>query len=249
MFGITIIILATLCTAHMQLNFPPPFNASNNPHRTTRADPYLQYPYNCCGPHDRWMYPCRGYETLLGDPQGAATATWPAGSTQSWNISGIGNHYGGSCQVGFSTNHGETFRVATSYEGNCPHRNNGNGPDGQNFDFTVPADLPAGVHLFTWTWYNREQELNSNCAAVEITACIAADTPPAPVAFASRPEMFVADDVNGCVTPHTTAELRYPFPGPEVVTGDGAYPLQLPTGNCGGVGVQAYHGETGEDGH
>lgn len=34
-------LLASQAVAHMQLHFPPPFNASNNPHRTTGADPYL----------------------------------------------------------------------------------------------------------------------------------------------------------------------------------------------------------------
>jgi len=53
------------------------------------------------------------------------------------------------------------------------------------------------------------------------------------IAFADRPLIFVADVDNGCETPHTTAELQYPDPGPDVVMGDGAYPLALPSGNCG----------------
>lgn len=64
--------------------------------------------------------------------------------------------------------------------------------------------------------------------------------------------MFIADDGNECVTPHTTAELRYPDPGPDVVSGDGAYPLELPTGKCAQSQMllkQAYHGESGNDGH
>ena len=228
-----------------------------------------RYPYDCCGPYDRWEYPCRGYVPLLGTPPGATTATWRAGSVATWNVSGIGNHYGGSCQVGFSVDKGEnpirarpqpltpcsgaTFRVSASYEGDCPHRNNGDGPEGQDFQFTVPQDLPIGEPIvFAWIWYNREQELNMNCAAVEITAPVhgyseqsAANNVP----FAQRPEMLVADDGNGCFTPHTTAELKYPQPGPEVFAGDGIYPLELPYGSCGGVGEQAYHGETGNDGH
>jgi hypothetical protein len=231
-------------------------------------------------------------------------------------MSGIGNHYGGSCQVGFSTDGGNTFHVVTSYEGNCPHRNNGDGPQGQDFDFTVPADLPAGVQLFAWIWYNREQEFNMNCAAVEIIAgqdnvppsssaaasatqnssiaptaysstADATISPealsssfqtandcscqcPSPVniatricqcpssevtkstnnrarhlarhlhgrssssamAFHDRPLMLVADMGNDCHTPRTVAEVKFPNPGPDVVTGDGVYPLQYPTGNC-----------------
>ena len=306
-------LLALQVTAHMQLNYPAPFNASNNPHRLTAPDPYLQFPYNCCGPLARWPYPCRGYLDLLHTIEGAPTATWEAGSTQVWNISGIGNHYGGSCQVGFSIDGGKAFRVATSYEGNCPHRDAGDGVNGgQDFDFTVPGDLEVGVQVFAWTWYNREEEFNMNCAAVNITApasstpssstggygtaqssttsptaaaasftavpttyettngctCLCASPvniatctcscPPSankersvsahalldhqkrqtpsssPVAFANRPLMLMADVDNGCLTPKTTAEVKYPQPGPDVVTGDGAYPLELPSGTCGG---------------
>jgi hypothetical protein len=45
--------------------------------------------------------------------------------------------------------------------------------------------------------------------------------------------MFVADDGNDCHTPHTTAELKYPDPGPDVTPGDGVYPVELPSGSCG----------------
>ncbi|OQO05894.1 hypothetical protein B0A48_09990 [Cryoendolithus antarcticus] len=169
--------LLALTLAHMELTSPAPFNSSANPHRRTRADPYLQYPYDCCGPGARWTYPCRGYLPLLGTLEGAPTATWPAGSQQNWSISGIGNHYGGSCQVGFSADRGESFRVATSNEGNCPHRKAGNGPEGQVFNFTVPSDLPPGVQVFAWTWYNREQEFNMNCGAVNITSPSRASDP------------------------------------------------------------------------
>ncbi|KAK3717041.1 hypothetical protein LTR37_006096 [Vermiconidia calcicola] len=326
--------------AHMQLHYPPPFNASNNRHRTSLEDPYLQYPYDCCGPNARWENPCRGYLSLLGTPQGAPTASWEVGSPQAWNISGIGNHYGGSCQVGFSTDKGETFRVAASYEGNCPHRRSGDGPEGQDFQFIVPDDLEPGVQVFAWIWHNREQEFNMNCAAVNITertgpkpdrplpetsspcshalessvlspasaqttttttvyeteddclctcedpskleTCVC-DCPkdqkphersmttttttmlttstirsttyvnhprnlhralhstaftasphsiPTLVPFKERPLMFIANDGKGCWTPKSTAELKYPDPGPVVVSGDGEYPLELPYGQC-----------------
>lgn len=52
------------------------------------------------------------------------------------------------------------------------------------------------------------------------------------VAFARRPQMLVADTGNGCRSPKKTAELKYPDPGPDVVAGDGEYPLELPTGEC-----------------
>ena len=173
-----IFALASSALAHLQLAYPAPFNASNNPHRTTHEDPYLQYPYDCCGPGARWEYPCRDYHNLLGTPDGLPTATWEVGSQQSWSMAGIGNHYGESCQVGFSIDHGETFRVSTSYEGNCPRRNAGNSPEGQDFPFSVPHDMTPGIHFFAWVWYNREQEFNMNCAAVNITVPTTTSTSP-----------------------------------------------------------------------
>ncbi|KAI9763642.1 MAG: hypothetical protein M1840_000356 [Geoglossum simile] len=255
----------------MQLLFPPPFGASNNPFRTDPPDPYLQYPYNCCGRSDPDL--CRGYLKLLGTPQGQPVATWEAGSVQTFSLTGIGNHYGGSCQVGFSVDGGKTFQVATSYEGNCPHRH---ATESQDFSFTVPADIPTGDVVFAWTWFNREQEFNMNCASIKITGgteesaraveydsanlgfdipdgCSCTCNKPQParrplqryrratepsvqgkrayspaVPFKERPGMLIADNGNGCLTPHTTAELRYPNPGPDVVEGDGEYQLELP---------------------
>jgi hypothetical protein len=52
------------------------------------------------------------------------------------------------------------------------------------------------------------------------------------MAFHDRPLMLVADVGNDCHTPHTVAEVKFPNPGPDVVTGDGMYPLQYPTGYC-----------------
>lgn len=157
----------------MQLYFPAPFNATNNQHRSTPQDPYLTFPYNCCGEYARWQYPCRGYQNLLGTPEGAPTAKWTAGTVANWSVTGEystivpgGTHSGGSCQVGFSVDGGNTFRVATSYEGDCPRRAGNTSPGSQNFNFTVPYDIPQGVHIFAWMWYNREHELNMNCAAV-----------------------------------------------------------------------------------
>jgi hypothetical protein len=176
-----------------------------------------------------------------------------------------GNHYGGSCQIGFSVDNGTTFRTAVSYEGNCPHRHGGEDPSGQTFNFTVPEDLPTGDVIFAWAWINREVEFNMNCAAVSITNGDSGRSSiqvPAPSAYAnfveyptssaipctvsprsarlhrhavpfnSRPEMFVADVHNGCLTPNRTAELKYPNPGPDIVEGDGDYPLALPLGTC-----------------
>lgn len=55
---------------------------------------------------------------------------------------------------------------------------------------------------------------------------------PRDVSFMSRPEMLFLDVGNGCLSPKTTRELKYPNPGPDVVEGDGEYPVELPSGNC-----------------
>jgi hypothetical protein len=295
----------------MKLSSPPPFGAENNPHRTDPADPRLTYNYNCCG--RKTEFPCQGYLKLLGTPQGKAVAAWDAGSKQMFNLSGTGNHYGGSCQVGFSVDKGKTFQVVKSYEGNCPHRNGGMQAAGQGFDFTVPADMPTGDAVFAWTWVNREAEFYMNCAAVTITGGSRAGAGPKPaeaeeknatvpipsqttkpasyvtngctctcdkpklparallkhkrqggvpvkygepkqdtpnksvkpaapvkpstgstMPYSSRPGMLFSDIGNGCASPKSSAELKYPNPGPDVQQGDGAYPLALPTGDkCG----------------
>ncbi|KAL2680176.1 hypothetical protein IWX47DRAFT_240135 [Phyllosticta citricarpa] len=161
--------------AHMQLGYPPPFQAGNNPHKTGEGDSTYNAPMGCCGYNNTAI--CRGYLDLLGTPAGASVATWKAGSTATFSLTGepsaalndLGDtHYGGSCQVGFSTDGGKTFRVAASYEGNCPHRKD-SANSGQDFTFTVPQDMPDGDAVFAWTWINREQEFNMNCAAVTIT--------------------------------------------------------------------------------
>ncbi|TID18052.1 hypothetical protein E2P81_ATG11021 [Venturia nashicola] len=163
--------LTAITQAHMQLHSPASLNASNNPHTTGPPDNRLHYPHNCCG--RKTEYPCRGYLNLLGTPAGAPTVTWAPGSRQSWSMAGPaplgGTHYGGSCQIGLSLDKGKTFRTITSYEGNCPHRNGSEDSAGQMFNFTVPNDLPVGEAVFAWTWFNREQEFNMNCAAVLIS--------------------------------------------------------------------------------
>ncbi|KAF2086376.1 lytic polysaccharide monooxygenase [Saccharata proteae CBS 121410] len=251
--------LAT-ASAHMQLLYPPPFNASNNPHLNGGTpDSELVYPQGCCAKNNTAI--CRGYLSLLGTPAGAPVATWTAGQNIIWNITGDtsitgfeggGTHYGGSCQVGFSVDKGESFQVAASYEGNCPHRNApSDGSSGQNFEMQVPEELPEGEAVFAWSWINREQEFFMDCAAVTIvgkdgdagsssSSTVAAPSytqAPTPSASempatsaASRPKMLIPDPIfHDPKLPKTTAEVKFPDPGPVVVEGDGAYPLELPS--------------------
>ncbi|PGH21467.1 hypothetical protein AJ80_03258 [Polytolypa hystricis UAMH7299] len=333
-------LTSPLVQGHMQLFYPPPFQAENNPHRKTPADTQLNYPYNCCG--KTTPFPCRGYLKLLGTPEGASVATWAAGSDQKFSLIGGNNlggtHYGGSCQVGFSIDQGKTWKAVRSYEGNCPNRRGTTtDPKTQEFEFKVPGDMPTGDAVFAWTWINREQEFFMLCSAVTITGgeegeSSSPENPPPPpiggsesapppppaatkattappsstkkpdmidetpvpipqepadyidgngcmctcprqqllvrkpraaapgsshsrhasrqhahhpkaiaaraaerVAFTDRPDMFIANTGNGCKTPATAFELKYPNPGYDLVKGDGEYKLKLPepAGKCG----------------
>jgi hypothetical protein len=131
---------------------------------------HLNYNYGCCG--QEVPGPCKGHLNLVDTDQGKPVVTWAPGQKVNFTLSGSsttevrgGTHYGGSCSVGFSTDKGNTFKVATTWNGNCPHREGSIDPSTQTFDFTVPADLPAGDRtIFAWTWVNREKEFNMNCA-------------------------------------------------------------------------------------
>jgi hypothetical protein len=116
---------------------------------------------------------CRGHLQLLETEEGKPQVTWESGqdayfqlSDHAYTIDAPGStHYGGSCQVEFSTDKGHTWRVAASYHGNCPRRHE----DGlQTFSFTVPTNMPKGPAVFAWIWLNREHESFMNCASVQI---------------------------------------------------------------------------------
>ncbi|KAF1992892.1 lytic polysaccharide monooxygenase [Amniculicola lignicola CBS 123094] len=170
--------LLSVAQAHMHLHHPPTLKGDNNPYTQGQPDQFLNYPYGCCGREVPGA--CKGHLDLLDTEEGTPVVTWNAGAKVNFTLSGAsiqntpdqvkgGTHYGGSCQVGFSTDKGKTFKVATTWNGNCPLRNGGEDPSGQSFDFVVPADMPSGNAVFAWTWVNREQEFNMNCASVTIS--------------------------------------------------------------------------------
>lgn len=84
-------------------------------------------------------------------------------------------------------------------------------------------------------------DVHTTSSRTPLSSSVATNPPtstPSPaysVAFNHRPEMFVADVRNGCFTPKTDAELKFPEPGTDVEDGDGMYPLRLPVGNCSGL--------------
>jgi len=173
-----ILFLAGAALAHMSLWYPPPLGGARkaNP-LTTHVDDKMNFPLGCCdsegAPTLASPGDCRGHLDLLDTEEGKPQVTWQPGQDSYFQLSDYtytadapgSTHYGGSCQVGFSTDKGQTWKVAASYHGNCPHRNE---KDLQTFHFTVPVGMPSGPAVFAWIWLNREHESFMNCASVQI---------------------------------------------------------------------------------
>jgi hypothetical protein len=229
MFSPTTFILSALAfassvSAHMAPQSPAPFRASYNKAAVQNTIDYsITSPLNADGSN----FPCKGYQSDMGTAGGASQATWPQGSAQQWTISGGAVHGGGSCQIALSYDKGTSFKVIHSYIGSCPLSS------GQAFDFTVPADAPTGDAMFAWTWYNKigNREIYMDCAAITVTA----GSGTASAAFASRPDLFVANLGNGCTTVEGT-EVQFPNPGPDVTNAvQGGDNVGTFTGTCAAV--------------
>ncbi|KAK3297284.1 uncharacterized protein B0H64DRAFT_457340 [Chaetomium fimeti] len=213
---------AGTATAHMQMSYPPPLKSQTNPN-TASADYSMTSPLKADGSD----FPCKGYLPLLGTPEGGAVASWAAGQSYNFTITGGAAHGGGSCQAALSVDGGRSFRVVHSYEGGCP------GEGESSFGFVVPGDTPAGEGaVFAWTWFNNigNREMYMNCAVVDI---VGGGGGAGGVAFASRPGLFTANIGNGCRTVDS-ADVKFPDPGPDVDAGAGA---TAPTGSCGSTGA------------
>ncbi|KAF2624897.1 lytic polysaccharide monooxygenase [Macroventuria anomochaeta] len=176
---ISLLALAGAAQAHMSLWYPGPLGGTKEANKaSTDVDPELNFPLGCCDSEGKPTAPspgvCRGHLDLFDTED--AQVTWQPGQDAYFQLSDYtytadapgGTHYGGSCQVGFSTDRGETWKVAASYNGNCPLRGEDGSPEVQTFDFKVPTGMPEGKALFAWVWLNREHESFMNCAAVQI---------------------------------------------------------------------------------
>ena len=134
-----------LASAHMEMLFPPPLKSKYNAAALASQD----VDYSMTSPITAAQYPCKGYQSLLGTADGASVVTFAPGQTYNFTITGNAYHMGGSCQASLSYDKGQSFTVIQSIEGECPTAAGG------SFDFTVPADAPAGTDvLFAWTWFN-----------------------------------------------------------------------------------------------
>jgi hypothetical protein len=219
---LTLAVLGTTTTAHMQMSYPPPLKSKSNPH-TNDIDYSMTSPLSTDGSN----FPCKGYLSLLNTPQGESVASWSAGETYNFTIVGGANHNGGSCQAALSVDRGQTFRVVRSYEGGCP------GQGESSFEFSVPRDTPAiEKAVFAWTWFNNlgNREMYMNCAVVDIVGGDGGGRGTnAKFAFASRPGLFKANIGNGCRTVDS-ADVKFPDPGPDVESQGGG---TAPSGSCG----------------
>lgn len=209
----TVLGMASLTAAHMQMSDPPPFRSKHNPY-TTDVDYSMNSPLDASGSN----YPCKGYHSLLDTPQGQSVATWEAGGSYSLSVEGSATHNGGSCQASLSYDGGRTFKAIHSFIGGCPLKS--------TWPFTLPNDTPAGEAVFAWTWFNNigNREMYMNCAHVTIKARSARDEHESGVSlndrspsdsFSSRPANFIANVGNGCSTVEG-ADVLFPKPGPDV---------------------------------
>jgi hypothetical protein len=220
---LTLALLGVPATAHMQMTYPPPLKSKANPNTGPNADYSMTSPLRTDGSD----FPCKGYLPLLSTPEGKPVASWAAGQTYNFTISGGAAHNGGSCQAALSVDGGNTFRVVHSYEGGCP------GQGDSSFRFVVPGDTPGtDGAVFAWTWFNNlgNREMYMNCAVVDILGGRGGGREK--IAFASRPGLFRANIGNGCRTVDS-ADVKFPDPGPDVDSKGGA---KAPTGSCGGGG-------------
>ncbi|KFA61187.1 hypothetical protein S40285_02189 [Stachybotrys chlorohalonatus IBT 40285] len=194
--------LAAMAHAHMEMTSPAPFKSKNNPNAGSDIDYSMTSPLS----QDGSDFPCKGFHSLMGTAAGAPTADWQAGQAYSFTINGGAAHGGGSCQASLSYDNGASWSVIHSYIGNCPAQGE------SSFDFTVPADAPAGEAIFAWTWFNQigNREMYMNCAAVNIAGGNSKRA-----ALSGRPAMFVANTANGCETVEGT-DVEFPDPGPDV---------------------------------
>lgn len=224
---------AGLAQAHMEMTYPAPFNSKYNPFAASGSIDYsMTAPLDASGSN----FPCKGYHSLFGTAEGAATATFTAGGTFNMTIAGGAFHNGGSCQASLSFDKGKTWKVIHSYIGNCPLSSGG------SFDFTIPSDTPAGEAIFAWTWFNKtgNREMYMNCAAVNITGSSAKRAN----ALSSLPDMFVANvgsAGNGCAVTQE-ADVMFPNPGTEVSMADSN--AVAPDGNCGSSGSGSGSGDS-----
>jgi hypothetical protein len=223
-------LLATVSQAHMIMRTPAVYDSP--PVKPTNNGPIAA---------DGSDYPCKNPGGL---PYTGTATKMEKGSKQKLSFTGGATHGGGSCQVSLTYDNPPTansaFKVIHSIQGGCPTRTNpGNVGNDMNaaapdeYEFTIPDDIPAGNATLAWTWLNKvgNREFYMNCAPVDITGSEGSEA-----ALAALPDMLIANipQGNGCTTAEGS-DVKFPNPGKSVETVAGKEAsLALPQGNCGG---------------
>lgn len=218
---ISVLALAGAAQAHMSMYYPAPLGGAPAINKqSTELDPEFNFPLGCCGPDGGDSRPspgiCRGHLDKFDTED--ATVTWQPGQDAYFQLTNYdydpaapgGTHYGGSCQVGFSTDKGKTWKMAASYHGACPHATEDGSPEAQTFDFKVPTGMPEGDAIFGWVWLNREHESFMNCAKVHIGSGSGAGSgdstePSEPSQSATQPEQPAYSETEPEETPQPTS--------------------------------------------
>ena len=94
---------------------------------------------------------------------------------QSIQIAVHATHSGGVCQFGLSYDKGKTIKTIQTTK-NCliaaqePADKFGDSEITQTFSVQLPADIPSGTALFSWSWFNTvgNREMYNSCSKVTI---------------------------------------------------------------------------------
>lgn len=197
--------MAALSSAHVELTSPAAFRSKYNQNiPISDVDYDMTSPLNATGSD----YPCKGYLSDLGTLASGSVKEYVTGFGIPFNLAGTATHGGGSYQASLSIDGGTTFKVITSYIGNCPI------PSMSQYA-KVPNDVPAGPAVFAWTWFNKlgNREMYMNCASITIRKGVNNTAPSVP--FVSLPDIFVANIGNSCSTAESF-DVEFPDLGNDV---------------------------------
>ncbi|RYO79839.1 hypothetical protein DL766_003926 [Monosporascus sp. MC13-8B] len=218
--------LLAVANAHMLMKNPVPFPSQNLGGNGPLADDGSNFPCKYTGP-----------ETYAN---GEANV-YPQGSKQKLQTIGQAVHGGGSCQISITYDTAPTknsvWKVIHSIEGGCPARNAaGNAGDNADaiapdeYEFTIPDNLPTGKGVIAWTWINRigNREFYMNCGAVEITGNGGDQA-----AYDALPDMTVINIMSIGPKPVDGTDLKFAYPGKSLEDNLGAWGVSEQQGGPG----------------
>ncbi|RYO90158.1 hypothetical protein DL764_008487 [Monosporascus ibericus] len=217
--------LLAVANAHMLMKNPVPFPSQDLAGNGPLAVDGSNFPCKYTGP-----------DTYAN---GEANV-YPQGSKQKLQTIGQAVHGGGSCQISITYDTAPTkdsvWKVIHSIEGGCPARNAaGNAGDNANavapdeYEFTIPDNIPAGKGVIAWTWMNRigVREFYMNCGAVEITGNGGDEA-----AYDALPDMTVLN-IMGKQETIDNSDVKFSNPGKSVENNLGAWDITEEDGTPG----------------